>query len=121
MLTIFITWCINSIPKRVQDIRDLDPGDRNTVLFTLAFLVAILFFFGVLVYLAGTRWKAQKDFARSMEGGQYMTLGGWVMMTVSVGFVLTLLTFCFYRVVRTPTSTEHMQAPLEIDTHDADT
>ena len=28
---------------------------------------------------------------------------------------------CFYRVLRTPKSTEHMHAPLEIDTHDVDT
>ena len=50
-----------------------------------------------------------------------MNTGGWVMMILSVGFVLTLTTFCFYRVLRTPRSTRHMHAPLEIDTHDADT
>jgi len=50
-----------------------------------------------------------------------MTAGGWTVMTLSVGFVLCLVIFCFYRVLRTPKSTEHMQAPLEIDTHDTDT
>ena len=50
-----------------------------------------------------------------------MNTGGWAMMILSVGFVLSLTTFCFYRVLRTPRSTSHMHAPLEIDTHDADT
>lgn len=50
-----------------------------------------------------------------------MTAGGWVMMILSVGVVLCLTGFCFYRVLRTPKSTEHMHAPLDIDTHDADT
>ena len=50
-----------------------------------------------------------------------MTLAGWVMMILSVGFVLSLTIFCFYRVLRTPKTTEHMHAPLEIDTHDVDT
>ena len=50
-----------------------------------------------------------------------MTLAGWVMMILSVGFVLSLTIFCFYRVLRMPKTTEHMHAPLEIDTHDVDT
>ena len=50
-----------------------------------------------------------------------MTIGGWVMMIISVGFVLCLTTFCFYRVLFTPKSTAHMHAPLDIDTHDKDT
>lgn len=50
-----------------------------------------------------------------------MTASGWAMMIVSVGFVLCLTVFCFYRVLRTPKSTDHMHAPLDIDTHDADT
>ena len=50
-----------------------------------------------------------------------MTTGGWIMMVLSVGFVLCLTTFCFYRVLRTPKSTEHMHAPLDIDTQDTDT
>jgi hypothetical protein len=50
-----------------------------------------------------------------------MTTAGWIVMICSLTFVLSLLTFCFYRVLTTPTSTEHMQAPLEIDTHDQDT
>ena len=50
-----------------------------------------------------------------------MILAGWIVMILSVGFVLSLTVFCFYRVLRTPKTTEHMHAPLEIDTHDADT
>lgn len=46
---------------------------------------------------------------------------GWVMMIGSIGFVLTLLSYCFYRVLSTPKTTEHMHAPLEIDTRDKDT
>ncbi len=45
---------------------------------------------------------------------------GWVLMLVSCGFVLTLVSFCFWRVLFTPGSQEHLHAPLEIDTHDAD-
>lgn len=50
-----------------------------------------------------------------------MTGAGWTVMILSVGFVLSLLTFCFYRVLRSPGTTEHMHGPLDIDTHDADT
>ena len=50
-----------------------------------------------------------------------MTPGGWLLMLISCGFVLVLTVFCYYRVPRTPKSTEHMHAPLEIDTHDAAT
>ena len=50
-----------------------------------------------------------------------MTLLGWIMMIVSIGFVVTLNVYCFTKVLRTPKSTEHMHAPLEIDTHDQNT
>lgn len=50
-----------------------------------------------------------------------MTLGGWILMLLSCGFVLFLLIFCYWRVLRAPSSTEHMHAPLDIDTHDTDT
>ena len=41
-------------------------------------------------------------------------------MTVSMGFVVGLFLFCFYRVLTTPQSSEHMHGPLDIDTGDAD-
>jgi len=47
-----------------------------------------------------------------------MTGAGWFMMILSCGFVLCLITFCFYRVLTTPGTQEHMHAPLDIDTHD---
>ncbi len=50
-----------------------------------------------------------------------MTTGGWIFMLTSIGIVLALVTFCFYRVLRQPSTTEHMHAPLDIDTHDRDT
>jgi hypothetical protein len=50
-----------------------------------------------------------------------MTTAGWVFMLSSIGFVIGLLTFCFYRVLTKPASTEHMHAPLDIDTHDRNT
>ena len=49
-----------------------------------------------------------------------MTLAGWVLMTVSIGSVLTLLVFCYYRVLFTPSAQDRMHAPLEIDTHDSE-
>jgi hypothetical protein len=31
-----------------------------------------------------------------------MTTGGWISMILSVGFVVTLVVYCFYRVLTTP-------------------
>ncbi|MBI4581022.1 MAG: hypothetical protein HY718_15065 [Planctomycetes bacterium] len=50
-----------------------------------------------------------------------MTAAGWILMLVSCGLVTVLVVFCYRRVLRTPRPTEHLHAPLEIDTHDADT
>lgn len=50
-----------------------------------------------------------------------MTWAGWTLMLMSCGVVLSLMTFCYWRVLRTPRPDEHMHAPLEIDTHDAET
>lgn len=50
-----------------------------------------------------------------------MTPAGWIVMILSVGFVVALMIFCFYRVFTTPESGGHIQDPLEIDTHDKDT
>jgi hypothetical protein len=53
-----------------------------------------------------------------------LTVGGWIIMLVSVGSVLTLAGFCTYRVFTLPPlEREHLKGPLEIDTrdtHDAD-
>lgn len=50
-----------------------------------------------------------------------MTAAGWIFMGASVGFVLWLTGFCFYRVLGKPAAADHMHAPLDIDTHDANT
>ena len=49
-----------------------------------------------------------------------MTLAGWIMMLLSCGFVLCLILFCFYRVLITPGTQEHMHGALEIDTRDVE-
>ena len=50
-----------------------------------------------------------------------MTAAGWVFMLGSIGGVIGLVSFCFYRVLTKPQTTEHIHAPLDIDTHDQDT
>ncbi len=50
-----------------------------------------------------------------------MTPAGWVFMIASLGFVLGLITFCFHRVLTKPSAANHMQAPLDVDTHDRNT
>ncbi len=50
-----------------------------------------------------------------------MTTGGWVIMITSMTCVVALVSFCYYKVLTHPESTEHMHAPLDIDTHDLDT
>ncbi len=44
-----------------------------------------------------------------------MTLGGWIVMLLSVGFVTGLLAWTIWRVLRTPGSAEHLHAPAEIE------
>ena len=44
---------------------------------------------------------------------------GWIMMIVSVGTVLTLITFCLTRVMLLPPAeVDDLTSPLEIDTRD---
>jgi hypothetical protein len=49
-----------------------------------------------------------------------LNAAGWLVMTVSVGSVLALLSFCMYRVLTLPPVEieEHLKGPLEIDTRD---
>ena len=49
-----------------------------------------------------------------------MTPLGWAMMAISVGSVLSLVSFCLYRVLTLPAAeVEDVNvAPLEIDTRD---
>jgi hypothetical protein len=49
-----------------------------------------------------------------------MTTAGWAIMIVSVGSVLALTAFCFLRLITLPAQeiSEHIKAPLDIDTGD---
>jgi ABC-type nickel/cobalt efflux system permease component RcnA len=47
-----------------------------------------------------------------------MTLAGWLLMIGSIGLVLALNAYCFYRVFRAPVTKDHLHAPLDIDTHE---
>jgi hypothetical protein len=48
-----------------------------------------------------------------------MTPAGWTIMIVSVGSVITLTAFCFYRVLTLPApELDELKAPLDIDTGD---
>jgi len=47
-----------------------------------------------------------------------MTIAGWVIMVASVGFVLGLTGYCFFRVLTSRTPSEHLHAPLDIETHE---
>ncbi len=49
-----------------------------------------------------------------------MTPSGWIVMTLSVGFVTSLMSWCIYRVLSQPGVEEHMHAAPEIDTRDND-
>lgn len=47
-----------------------------------------------------------------------MTLGGWMTMILSVGFVTGLLGWCVWRVLREPGATQHLHTPADIETED---
>ncbi len=48
-----------------------------------------------------------------------MTTAGWTIMLISVGSVLTLVSYCLYRVLSLPpVDMEDIKGPLEIDTRD---
>ena len=56
------------------------------------------------------------------EGGKKMTTGGLIVMLFSVGSVLTLVTFCLFRVLSLPPveMEEHLRGSADIDTGDID-
>ena len=50
-----------------------------------------------------------------------MTVEGWVMMLVSVGTVLALVSYCLVRVLTLPpTDIDEIRGPLDIDPGDTD-
>lgn len=45
-----------------------------------------------------------------------MTIGGWITMILSVGFVTGLLAWCVYRVLSHPGAAAHMHDIADLDT-----
>ncbi len=50
-----------------------------------------------------------------------LNIGGWIFMLSSIGFVVGLTAYCFYRVLAKPQTPEHLRAPAVIDTRDEGT
>ncbi len=67
LLTIFTLWCYYNLPNYIRNVQAKTPADQGTVWFVLAFIVAVLLFFNMLVYLAGRRWRFDPD--RPVEEG----------------------------------------------------
>ena len=49
-----------------------------------------------------------------------MTTSGWIVMTLAVGGMTSLLTWCIYKVMSTPGSTEHLHSQADIETPDVE-
>ncbi|QDU41410.1 hypothetical protein Mal4_57770 [Maioricimonas rarisocia] len=50
-----------------------------------------------------------------------MNPAGWTVMVLSISSVLTLVSYCMYRVLTLPPlEEEHLKGPLEIETGDTD-
>jgi len=47
-----------------------------------------------------------------------MTTGGWIIMTLAVTGMTSLLVWCVYKVISTPGSSEYIHAQTDIDPHD---
>jgi len=47
-----------------------------------------------------------------------MTLSGWVVMVLSVGFMTALAAWCVYRVMKEPQASERIHSQDGIDTRD---
>lgn len=47
-----------------------------------------------------------------------MTLGGWIVMLLSVGGATGLLIWCLYKVLSTPGSEEHLHGQVDMRTPD---
>ena len=58
--------------------------------------------------------------AQTAANGITLTGGGAAVMGLSVVLVLGLNAFCIYRITHEQRPSEHLHAPLDIDTRDAD-
>lgn len=47
-----------------------------------------------------------------------MTLGGWITMVLSVGFMTGLLVWCVGQILRNPQATQHLHPPADLETHE---
>jgi len=47
-----------------------------------------------------------------------MTSGGWIIMTLSVSFVTVLFAWCIWKVLTTPTRSEHLHGTKNIEPDD---
>ncbi len=47
-----------------------------------------------------------------------MTTGGWIIMSLSVGFVVGLLVWSVHKVLSTPGASRHLHSQADIDTQD---
>lgn len=56
----------------------------------------------------------------SLSDYRLTPVGGFVMIC-SITAVVALVGFCYYKVLTKPRATEHMHAPLDINTHDRET
>jgi hypothetical protein len=50
-----------------------------------------------------------------------MNAFGWTFMLLSNSFVLTLVSWCFFKVLTTPTAVDNIHSPVDIDTRDLNT
>jgi hypothetical protein len=46
-----------------------------------------------------------------------MTIGGWIMLILSVGSAVSLFVWCIYKVMTIPEETEHLRNFNEPDPH----
>jgi len=58
--------------------------------------------------------------AQVAEHDAGLTLGGAVMLTLSILLVCGLVVFCVVRILREDAPAQHLHVPLDIDTHDTD-
>ena len=49
-----------------------------------------------------------------------MTLGGWITLALSVGFVTSMLAWCVYKVLSTPGTSRTIHSQTDIETRDAE-
>ena len=58
--------------------------------------------------------------SQAVNGEVQLSVAGAIVMTISIMLVCGLNAFCIYRITRESQPSEHLHAPLEIDTHDDD-